>query len=109
MFHTVLFRKPLKLGFLDDSGFIDDTKVNMAETDVTRMSSDYADNELELFRKTVSAPRARVCVCTVCCFRVSGCFSCVSMVQRNTIRMVSLVFQDMLSIVIITSGPEPDG
>lgn len=26
----------------------------MAETDVTRMSSDYADNELELFRKTVS-------------------------------------------------------
>uniref|UniRef100_A0A8C7YCK6 Non-structural maintenance of chromosomes element 1 homolog n=1 Tax=Oryzias sinensis TaxID=183150 RepID=A0A8C7YCK6_9TELE len=27
--------------------------VNMAETDVTRMSSDYADNELELFRRTV--------------------------------------------------------
>lgn len=26
----------------------------MAETDVTRMSTDYADNELELFRKTVS-------------------------------------------------------
>ncbi|KAK3512093.1 hypothetical protein QTP70_030355, partial [Hemibagrus guttatus] len=26
--------------------------VNMAETDITRMSSDYADNELELFRKT---------------------------------------------------------
>ena len=26
----------------------------MAETDVTRMSSDYADNELELFGKTVS-------------------------------------------------------
>lgn len=31
-------------------------KVNMAETDITRMSSDYADNELELFRKTVSCP-----------------------------------------------------
>lgn len=29
-------------------------QVNMAETDITRMSSDYADNELELFRKTVS-------------------------------------------------------
>lgn len=29
-------------------------QVNMAVTDVTRMSSDYADNELELFRKTVS-------------------------------------------------------
>ncbi|XP_069544276.1 non-structural maintenance of chromosomes element 1 homolog isoform X1 [Brachyistius frenatus] len=27
--------------------------VNMAETEVTRMSSDYADNELELFRKTM--------------------------------------------------------
>uniref|UniRef100_A0A3Q0SFF7 Non-structural maintenance of chromosomes element 1 homolog n=1 Tax=Amphilophus citrinellus TaxID=61819 RepID=A0A3Q0SFF7_AMPCI len=29
------------------------TTVNMAETDITRMSSDYADNELELFRKTM--------------------------------------------------------
>ncbi|XP_021413500.2 non-structural maintenance of chromosomes element 1 homolog isoform X1 [Oncorhynchus mykiss] len=28
-------------------------QVNMAETDVTRMSTDYADNELELFRKTM--------------------------------------------------------
>lgn len=27
----------------------------MAETDITRMSSRYADNELELFRKTVSS------------------------------------------------------
>uniref|UniRef100_A0A3B3BL34 Non-structural maintenance of chromosomes element 1 homolog n=1 Tax=Oryzias melastigma TaxID=30732 RepID=A0A3B3BL34_ORYME len=27
--------------------------VNMAETNITRMSSDYADNELELFRKIV--------------------------------------------------------
>lgn len=25
----------------------------MTETDITRMASDYADNELELFRKTV--------------------------------------------------------
>lgn len=25
----------------------------MAQTDITRMASDYADNELELFRKTV--------------------------------------------------------
>uniref|UniRef100_A0A3B5MIZ5 Non-structural maintenance of chromosomes element 1 homolog n=1 Tax=Xiphophorus couchianus TaxID=32473 RepID=A0A3B5MIZ5_9TELE len=29
------------------------TRVNMAETDITRMTSDYADNELELFRKTL--------------------------------------------------------
>lgn len=29
-------------------------QINMAETDITRMSSDYADNELELFRKTVN-------------------------------------------------------
>lgn len=28
-------------------------QVNMAETNITRMASDYADNELELFRKTV--------------------------------------------------------
>lgn len=33
---------------------INPVQVNMAETNVTRMSSDYADNELELFRKTVS-------------------------------------------------------
>lgn len=26
----------------------------MSQTDITRMSSDYADNELELFKKTVS-------------------------------------------------------
>lgn len=31
----------------------------MAETEVTRMSSDYADNELELFRKTVSYIHSR--------------------------------------------------
>lgn len=28
-------------------------QVNMTETDITRMATDYADNELELFRKTV--------------------------------------------------------
>lgn len=27
----------------------------MSQTDITRMSSDYADNELELFKKTVSS------------------------------------------------------
>lgn len=26
----------------------------MAETEITKMASDYAENELELFRKTVS-------------------------------------------------------
>ncbi len=30
-------------------------QVNVTETDITRMASDYADNELELFRKTVNA------------------------------------------------------
>lgn len=29
-------------------------QVNMSQSDITRMSSDYADNELELFKKTVS-------------------------------------------------------
>lgn len=36
----------------------------MAETDITRMSSRYADNELELFQKTVSSLVVIfVCVC----------------------------------------------
>lgn len=29
-------------------------QINTSQSDITRMSSDYADNELELFRKTVS-------------------------------------------------------
>jgi len=28
--------------------------VNLAETEITKMASDYTENELELFRKTVS-------------------------------------------------------
>ncbi|KAJ4923134.1 hypothetical protein JOQ06_016474 [Pogonophryne albipinna] len=40
-------------GMSEDSGHQFYALVNMAETDVTRMSSDYADNELELFRKTM--------------------------------------------------------
>lgn len=35
--------------------YFNPVQVNMAETDITRMSSRYADNELELFRKTVSS------------------------------------------------------
>lgn len=37
-------------------------QVNMAETDITRMSSDYADNELELFRKTVRSFSVKHCI-----------------------------------------------
>lgn len=28
--------------------------MNLAETEITKMASDYTENELELFRKTVS-------------------------------------------------------
>ncbi|XP_071359470.1 non-structural maintenance of chromosomes element 1 homolog isoform X3 [Trachinotus anak] len=43
----------IRKGMSEDSGQQYYALVNMAETDVTRMSSDYADNELELFRKTM--------------------------------------------------------
>lgn len=37
----------------NDKYFLSVIQVNMTQTDITRMASDYADNELELFRKTV--------------------------------------------------------
>ncbi|KAM7394011.1 hypothetical protein PAMP_020840 [Pampus punctatissimus] len=43
----------IRKGMSEDNGHQHYALVNMAETDVTRMSSDYADNELELFRKTM--------------------------------------------------------
>ncbi|XP_034401148.1 non-structural maintenance of chromosomes element 1 homolog isoform X2 [Cyclopterus lumpus] len=43
----------IRKGMSEDNGHQFYALVNMAETDVTRMSSDYADNELELFRKTM--------------------------------------------------------
>ncbi|KAM3623987.1 uncharacterized protein V6R79_017775 [Siganus canaliculatus] len=43
----------IRKGMSEDTGRQYYALVNMAETDVTRMSSDYADNELELFRKTM--------------------------------------------------------
>ncbi|KPP70463.1 Non-structural maintenance of chromosomes element 1-like [Scleropages formosus] len=43
----------IRKGMSEDDGLQYYTLVNMAETDITRMSSDYADNELELFRKTM--------------------------------------------------------
>ncbi|KAJ8386186.1 hypothetical protein AAFF_G00176100 [Aldrovandia affinis] len=43
----------IRKGMSEDDGLQYYALVNMAETDVTRMSSDYADNELELFRKTM--------------------------------------------------------
>lgn len=39
--------------YLPSTFFFPSMQVNMAETGITRMSSDYANNELELFRKTV--------------------------------------------------------
>ncbi|KAL0992840.1 hypothetical protein UPYG_G00099240 [Umbra pygmaea] len=41
----------IRKGMSEEDGLQYYALVNMAETDVTRMSSDYADNELELFRK----------------------------------------------------------
>ncbi|XP_072240634.1 non-structural maintenance of chromosomes element 1 homolog [Leuresthes tenuis] len=43
----------IRKGMSEDNGQQYYALVNTAETDVTRMTSDYADNELELFRKTV--------------------------------------------------------
>ncbi|XP_041943351.1 non-structural maintenance of chromosomes element 1 homolog [Alosa sapidissima] len=41
----------VRKGMSEEDGLQYYALVNLAETDVTRMSSDYADNELELFRK----------------------------------------------------------
>ncbi|XP_061588215.1 non-structural maintenance of chromosomes element 1 homolog isoform X2 [Cololabis saira] len=43
----------IRKGMSEDNGHQYYVLVNMAETEVTRMSSNYADNELELFRKTM--------------------------------------------------------
>lgn len=44
----------ISLRHLPEYNVINPVQVNTASTDVTKMSSDYAENELELFRKTVS-------------------------------------------------------
>ncbi|XP_061684729.1 non-structural maintenance of chromosomes element 1 homolog isoform X2 [Syngnathoides biaculeatus] len=41
----------IRKGMCEDSGLQHYALVNMIETDVTRMTSDYADHELEIFRK----------------------------------------------------------
>ncbi|KAF7653710.1 hypothetical protein LDENG_00079220 [Lucifuga dentata] len=43
----------IRKGMSEDNGQQFYALVNMTETEVTRMSSDYADNELELFKKTM--------------------------------------------------------
>ncbi|XP_055753327.1 non-structural maintenance of chromosomes element 1 homolog isoform X4 [Salvelinus fontinalis] len=43
----------IRKGMSEEDGLQYHALMNMAETDVTRMSTDYADNELELFRKTM--------------------------------------------------------
>ncbi|XP_008315729.1 non-structural maintenance of chromosomes element 1 homolog isoform X1 [Cynoglossus semilaevis] len=43
----------IRKGMSEESGQQHYALVNMAETEVTRMSSDYTENELELFRKTI--------------------------------------------------------
>ncbi|XP_061889590.1 non-structural maintenance of chromosomes element 1 homolog isoform X1 [Entelurus aequoreus] len=41
----------IRKGMCEESGVQHYALVNMSETDITRMTSDYADHELELFRK----------------------------------------------------------
>lgn len=43
----------IRKGVSEDSGDQCYALVNMAETEITRLSTDYADNELELFRKAI--------------------------------------------------------
>ncbi|XP_041838168.1 non-structural maintenance of chromosomes element 1 homolog [Melanotaenia boesemani] len=43
----------IRKGMSEDNGQQFYALVNTTETDITRMSSDYADNELELFKKTM--------------------------------------------------------
>lgn len=43
----------IRKGMSEEDGMQYFALVNMAQTDITRMASDYADNELELFRKTM--------------------------------------------------------
>ncbi|XP_056134609.1 non-structural maintenance of chromosomes element 1 homolog isoform X2 [Lampris incognitus] len=43
----------IRKGISEDNGFEYYALVNLANTDVTKMSSDYADNELELFQKII--------------------------------------------------------
>ncbi|XP_055046034.2 non-structural maintenance of chromosomes element 1 homolog isoform X2 [Misgurnus anguillicaudatus] len=43
----------IRKGMSEEDGLQYYAMVNMAQTFITRMSSDYADNELELFRKTM--------------------------------------------------------
>ncbi|KAK7174459.1 hypothetical protein R3I93_001619 [Phoxinus phoxinus] len=43
----------IRKGMSEENGLEYYALVNMTETDITRMASDYADNELELFRKTM--------------------------------------------------------
>ncbi|XP_078520320.1 non-structural maintenance of chromosomes element 1 homolog [Lissotriton helveticus] len=43
----------IRKGMSEDDGRRHYALVNLAETEVTKMSSDYAENELELFRKTM--------------------------------------------------------
>ncbi|KAK1805235.1 hypothetical protein P4O66_019579 [Electrophorus voltai] len=43
----------IRKGMSEEDGLDYFALVNMAKTDITKMSSDYADNELELFRKTM--------------------------------------------------------
>uniref|UniRef100_H2UQ13 Non-structural maintenance of chromosomes element 1 homolog n=1 Tax=Takifugu rubripes TaxID=31033 RepID=H2UQ13_TAKRU len=43
----------IRKGMSEDSGEQCYALINTSQSDITRMSSDYADNELELFRKTI--------------------------------------------------------
>ncbi|XP_010220358.1 PREDICTED: non-structural maintenance of chromosomes element 1 homolog isoform X1 [Tinamus guttatus] len=43
----------IRKGMSEDDGRVRYALVNLAETEITKMASDYAENELELFRKTM--------------------------------------------------------
>ncbi|ETE56022.1 hypothetical protein L345_18268, partial [Ophiophagus hannah] len=42
----------IRKGSAEDSGGTYLALVNLAETDITKMASDFSENELELFKKT---------------------------------------------------------
>ncbi|XP_043349649.1 non-structural maintenance of chromosomes element 1 homolog isoform X2 [Dermochelys coriacea] len=51
--HLQPFFMQIRKGMSEDDGRTYYTLVNLAETEITKMASDYTENELELFRKTM--------------------------------------------------------
>ncbi|XP_027681926.2 non-structural maintenance of chromosomes element 1 homolog isoform X2 [Chelonia mydas] len=53
--HLQPFFMQIRKGMSEDDGKTYYALVNLAETEITKMASDYTENELELFRKTMDA------------------------------------------------------